>query len=294
MEEPSYAALQREVQRKLGRCLIRIQQYELLLKEILAKREVSAILGKENLQIAEPPSAAATMTMGQLVGELTDKYFQPTLLASGQIHPDKSSDDAEHPAGWARVRMSVSMPPDTHAQLTDELQELVDLRNDLVHHFVEGQDLVSEEGCIAADMYLQDCYAEIDRHLVSLQDWAASSNEARRSMAAFMASPEFQAFLLAELSPSTSQREAALPGLIDLLRQAEANLAHEGWTALDAAIAFIKNVAPGETPRKHTFGSWRQVLHDAQTFEFRRLKGDSGEAMETWYRSRLSSNESFR
>jgi integrase len=34
MEEPIYAALQREVQLKLGRCLMRIQQYELLLKEI--------------------------------------------------------------------------------------------------------------------------------------------------------------------------------------------------------------------------------------------------------------------
>lgn len=28
MEEPPYAELQREVQRKLGRCLIRIQQFE--------------------------------------------------------------------------------------------------------------------------------------------------------------------------------------------------------------------------------------------------------------------------
>lgn len=101
----------------------------------------------------------------------------------------------------------------------------MDLRNDLVHHFVEGQDLVTEEGCIAADMYLQDCYAEIDRHLVSLQGWAVSSNEATRSMAAFMASPEYKEFLLAELSPSISQHETAQPPLIELLRRAEADLA---------------------------------------------------------------------
>jgi len=287
MEEPSYAARQREVQRKLGRCLIRIQQYELLLKDMLAKREVSGFLGQEPLQLAESASAVATKTMGQLVGELTDKYFQPTPLESDQTQHGNSSDDEQHPAGWASVRMSVSIPPDAHAQLTEELQELVDLRNDLVHHFVEGQDLVSEEGCIAADMYLQDCYAEIDRHLASLQGWTASSNEAKRSMAAFMASPEYRAFLRAELSPSTSQREAALPSLVDLLKQAEAKYVQEGWTALNAAIAFIKTVAPDETPKKYTFGSWRQVLHEARTFEVRRMKGESGESMETWYRSRI-------
>jgi hypothetical protein len=75
MEEPSYAVLQREVHRKLGRCLIRIQQYELLLKEMVAKREVSGMLFSAPAQLAASTSNAATKTMGQLVGELTDKYF---------------------------------------------------------------------------------------------------------------------------------------------------------------------------------------------------------------------------
>jgi len=285
MEEPFYAALQREVQRKLGRCLIRIQQYELLLKEIVAKREVSAVLGGAPAQSTESANVAAAKTMGQLVGELTDKYFQPTLLESGHTQPDAASKDDEHPAGWTRLRMNVSMPPDAHAQLKAELQELVDLRNDLVHHFVEGQDLVTEEGCIAAEMYLQDCFAEVDRHLVSLQGWANSMNEANRSLAAFIKSPEYKEFLLAELSPSISQRKTALPGLIELLRRAESDQANDGWTALSAAIAFIKKVAPEETPRKHTFGSWRQVLHEACAFEVRRGPDEPGGAVETWFRS---------
>lgn len=292
MEEPSYAALQREVQRKLGRCLIRIQQYELLLKEIVAKREITAVLGSTQAQRAstEPTTATATATktMGQLVGELTGKYFQPTLLEAGQSPPESDADaeDDEHPAGFFRVRMSVSMPPDAHAKLTEELQELVDLRNDLVHHFVEGQDLMSEEGCIAADMYLIDCYAEIDRHLVSLQGWAASMDEAKQSLAAFIASSEYKDFLKAQLLPANSQREAALPGLIELLRKAETEHMQDEWTALSHAIAFVNKVAPGETPKKHTFGSWRHVLRDACVFEVRRGSIDSGGAMETWYRTR--------
>jgi hypothetical protein len=288
MEEPAYAALQREVQRKLGRCLIRIQQYELLLKEIVAKREVTAVLGSTPAQLANTEQATATKTMGQLVGELTDKYFQPTLPEAGQSPPDSDADveDDQHPAGFFRVRMSVSMPPDVHAHLTGELQELVDLRNDLVHHFVEGQDLMSEEGCIAADMYLIDCYVEIDRHLVSLQGWAASMDEAKLSVAAFIKSSEYKDFLKAQLLPANSQREAALPGLIELLRQAEVDQENDGWTALSAAIALLRKSAPEETPRKYTFGSWRQVLHDARVFEVRRRPAKTGGVMETWYRTR--------
>lgn len=286
MEEPLYAELQREVQRKLGRCLIRIQQYELQLKEIVGKREITAVLGSTPAQLANTEPATAIKTMGQLVGELTGKYFQPTLLETGQAQPEADTDDDEHPAGWMRVSMRVSMPPDAHAKLTGELQELVDLRNDLVHHFVDGQDLMSEEGCIAADMYLIDCYAEIDWHLASLQGWAASMDEAKLSLAAFITSAEYKDFLKAQLLPANSQPEVAMPGLIELLRRAEAEHVKEGWTALNHAIAFVNTVAPGETPKKHAFGSWRHVLRDASVFEVRRGSIDSGGAMETWYRSR--------
>ena len=66
-EEPSYAALQREVQRKLGRCLIQIQQYELLLKEIVTKREITAVLGSTPAQRANTESTTATATATTVV-----------------------------------------------------------------------------------------------------------------------------------------------------------------------------------------------------------------------------------
>jgi hypothetical protein len=223
------------------------------------------------------------------VGELTEKYFQPTLLEPAKAQPDAGPDDDEHPAGWTRFQMSVSMPPDAHAKLKTELQELVDMRNDLVHHFVEGQDLISEEGCIAADMYLEACYAEVERHLLSLKGWATSMNEAKLSMASFIASPEFKGFLFAELSPSISQREAGLPGLIELLRRAEELSGQDGWTSLNLAIDFARNIAPEETPKRHSFGSWRHVLRDAQTFDVRREPAVPSGIMETWYRSRTDS-----
>jgi hypothetical protein len=286
MEEPLYAELQREVQRKLGRCLIRIQQYELLLKELLAKREVSGKFWPADSQPvqAEPSSK----TMGQQVGELMGEYFQPTLY-EGQNNSMEESADADsevHPEGWGRVSMSVSMRPEAHAKMVEELQELVDLRNDLVHHFLEGQDLVSEVGCIAADMYLQDCYAEIDRHLSLLRSWVESSNEAKRSMAAFFSGPEFRDFLLTQMTPLQSEREAALPKFVDLLRQAEGTVAMNGWTSLKAAIEFAGTAAPDVVPKTYKFASWGQILHNARVFEVRRQPPIQGATGEIWYRSR--------
>lgn len=287
MEEPLYAELQREVQRKLGKCLIHIQQYERLLKEIVGKREISGMVGDPG-QLLDHASEVATNTMGQLVEELTEKVLQPTLQESGQSPPAEADqvDEDEYPVGWARFQMRVSMPPDAHAQLKAELQELVDLRNDLVHHFVEVQDLMSEEGCITAELYLDHCYAEIERHYVVLQGRAASMDDAKRAMAAFITSPEYRDHLRAELFPETAQREAALPGLIELLRKAEAEKTAGGWTALNSAIAFIKREAPDETLKKRAFGSWRQVLHEARVFEFRTAPLAPGGPLETWYRYR--------
>lgn len=285
MEEPPYAELQREVQRKLGRCLLRIQEYELLLKELLSKREVSAVFGATVSEAEE--AEFYRKTMGQLVGELTGKYLQPTPIDSESNPPEEPADSDEHPAGWFKVSTSVPMHPDAYAKVRKELQDLVDTRNDLVHHFLESQDLISVEGCIAADMYLQDCYEEIDRQHDSLRGWAESSNDAKRSLAAFVMSPEFQEFLLAGLKPSSSEREGALPKFVEVLRQAEGEVAIDGWTPLSAAIEFAKGAAPDVTLKTHRFGSWRQVLSEARVFEVSRRPQATGGARETWYRSRL-------
>ena len=66
--------LQREVQRMLGRCLLRLQQYEQLMKAIVAHHEISASgLPLESNQ-AERIADAANKTLGTLVGTLLGTY----------------------------------------------------------------------------------------------------------------------------------------------------------------------------------------------------------------------------
>ena len=69
------AALQGLVQQKLGRCLIRLQQYELLIKDFVARARLE---GPANsiLKIQEARAATvAQQTLGQVVGALLGTVF---------------------------------------------------------------------------------------------------------------------------------------------------------------------------------------------------------------------------
>ena len=66
--------LQREVQRMLGRCLLRLQQYEQLMKAIVAHHEISASGSPLESNQAERIADAANKTLGTLVGTLLGTY----------------------------------------------------------------------------------------------------------------------------------------------------------------------------------------------------------------------------
>lgn len=59
------------------------------------------------------------------------------------------------------MRFNISMPPEYRAQTKAGLAELVDLRNDLVHHLIENFDISHENGCRAACSHLDSCYEPV-------------------------------------------------------------------------------------------------------------------------------------
>lgn len=67
--------LQRDVQRKLGRCLLRLQQYEILLKALVAHGDIAGppaeLQSVWNAQVA----CAQKKTLGSLVGMLTERHL---------------------------------------------------------------------------------------------------------------------------------------------------------------------------------------------------------------------------
>jgi hypothetical protein len=185
--EPTYATVQREVQRKFGLCLLRLQQYELLLKSLIAGRKLTGSANTLEERLAERIAETSTKTLGQLVGDLARDHLKPFK------EDDEKAVLLENDASGILVgfEASISMPPDRLAAITQELSELVDMRNQLVHHFLEGFDLMSEPGCGKADAFLSQCNEKVSGYTSTLRGWIASSTQARALMLAHMAGNGF-------------------------------------------------------------------------------------------------------
>jgi len=169
---------QRTVQRKLGRCLLHLQQYERLLKLIIAHSEVAGPLNQLKANRDRKIASTKKLTLGTLMGMLTDKHMVPSLEERELLQVEPSLDNQF----WFSFRTLIEISPEHFDTTKIALKELVDLRNELVHYFIERFDLWTLGGCIAADEFLEASYETIDRHYKQLHTWALSIGENRLEM----------------------------------------------------------------------------------------------------------------
>ncbi|EJM72980.1 hypothetical protein [Pseudomonas sp. GM60] len=181
-------ATQHIVQRKLGRCLLRLQQYERQLKAIVVHCELTGLVDQISEIRRHKVKCAKKMTMGTLMGMLTESFLTPPL-------PNEEESQTEADVGdqiWLRHRYQLEMTAEDYEAMKADLKELVDLRNSLVHQFIERFDLWSESGCQAADGFLEESYETINRHCLSLQCWAKNMIEAQAKLASIIQSQTFE------------------------------------------------------------------------------------------------------
>jgi len=111
--------LQREVQRMLGRCLLRLQQYEQLMKAIVAHHEISASGSPLESNQAERIADAANKTLGTLVGTLLGTY-----VTSGD-QDEVAEPDAPDNIISFKMKMSLRMSAADFDTTQNDLKELV-------------------------------------------------------------------------------------------------------------------------------------------------------------------------
>ncbi len=277
-------SLQREIQRKLGRNLIRLQQYERLIKALVSESEVAGPIEEIPSIQARKLEAASKKTLGQVVGDLTSAYIAPALPEAASRH------DEEHPGdpsvAWAKISFRIEMKEERFKETERKLADLVDLRNELVHHFIEKFDIWTESGCLSADTYLDDCFKEIDTHYQELRGWAKANLNTREVLAGLMKTPEFNEFVEHGILPGGAGVFWEASAIVALLTDAESALSKDGWTLLQDAIHYIAQHEPEHTPARYGCRSWRQVIHESEHFEVRRTQPAPGRPTVTWYRSR--------
>ena len=277
--------VQRDVQRRFGRNLLLLQQYERLIKAMVAEQDIAGPIGELQNVRARQIRAVATKTLGQVVGDLTGAYIAPALPETVTQQEDDSPCDPNMP--WVRISSRIEMKEEDYKDTERKLAELVTLRNELVHHFLESHDIWTEAGCLVAKDYLDECFKKIEAHYNELREWAKHGLEAREIMAGFIKSPEYCDFLLHGIMPGKAGVFWESSTIVTLLRDAEAALAKDGWTFLTDAINFIRKHQPDHNPTRYGCSSWRHVLHESKQFEIRRERQAPGLPIDTWYRSRL-------
>jgi hypothetical protein len=181
---------QHEVQRRLGRCMLRLQQYERLLKAMVGGIAIAGPLEQLQALREQQTVRMRKKTLGELVGIFTGKHL---VAESAEVKAEADDDAGRSQAmAWASMSFNISMAPEVHAHIKADLAELVQLRNDLVHHFIERFDLSSEDSCRAASAYLDACYERIDCDCQRLRAWATRLGEAQAKLAKFVHSDEFE------------------------------------------------------------------------------------------------------
>lgn len=278
-------SIQREIQRKFGRNLIRLQEYERLMKALVAEHDIAGPIDALNSIKALQSNAVSKKTLGQVVGDLTRAYIVPAIPESASQQDDGHLADPN--VAWARIRFQISMKEEDVKQTQRKLADLVNLRNELVHHFLEKHNILTEVGCLTAGTYLDDCFNQIDTHYEELREWVKHNLQARDLMVGFMRTPAFHDFLDNGIMPGGAGVFWAASTIVNLLVDAETTFSKDGWTLLQHAIDYIGQHVPEHTPTRYGCRSWRHVLHESEQFEVRREQPAPGMPTATWYRSRL-------
>ena len=284
-EPPTAADLQPNVQRQLGRCLLRLQQYERLLKAILADQEISGTIDTAMARQAERFQDLQTATLGTLVNDFLGGYVN----GEGQEAPEPRNLERQVLASGKaafRVTMTMEMSDERLSETKAGLRELVALRNELVHHFIEKFDLGTVDGCVAATAHLATCYLQIEVRFEELHRWGASARNARAMAASLMQSDVFGDFVENGIEPDGTI-SWPFAGIVGTLREAWQALELDGWAPLNKAIEWAGQHHPEQTPAKYRCVSWPHVLHESRIFklEYRLGKDDSKVA---WYCERSS------
>jgi hypothetical protein len=254
--------LQREVQRLLGRCLLRLQQYERLIKVILAEHEIAgpahALEAVRDARIAD----TATKTLGTMIGELLGSYVV-TKDVDTSIPTETDSSEAA-----ISFRSGLQLSDADFARTKIGLRELVLLRNNLVHHFIDQHDIGTMDGCRGGHDALIVAYGLIDQRFEELRTWVQAMLDVRRALAEAVQSDAFHDLVVNGIHPDGTVFWPGT-GIVRALQEAARELAVEGWTTAEEAGKWIAERYPEQVPAKYGCNSWRQVVHESRIFELR-------------------------
>ena len=160
---------------------------------------------------------------------------------------DEKARSAEEPAEsldtgpQATVQMQLILSADDFARTENALRELVLLRNNLVHHFLEQHYLTSLDGCRAAEEAMITASGRIKQHFDGLRQWTEDLERSGLRFAEVIKSDAFHDLLIHGAMPWP------ITAIVIALREAAEELSLDGWAPVERAGEWVS----ARYPRRH-------------------------------------------
>lgn len=277
------ASSQADVARKVGWSVLRLQQYELLMKKLLANSSVAGYADELATRRADRLVEVQKKTLGQVVGELTETAFCLPTHSEEENGTGMAGIDPTN--SYMDLRWRLVTTEEEYERIRQGLAELVAIRNELVHHFLEHFDLSTESGCSSAICHLDELLVPIEKRFAELNEWVEGFRKTRRALADLVATQEFKNWFMYGATPGG---EVDWPNsrVVDELCLVERQFQEDGWTRLSRAIGFLRTRWPELSPKIYGCSSWRHVIHESKLFEIQKRVDPETGIGQVWFRSK--------
>lgn len=224
---------QSRVLQKIGGNILLYQQFEILLKHLLAKAEISGRATEIQEAHTKQVAALSKQTMGQLTTSFLETMLSETSdISEGEVPVDLTG-------VWVSIRINLKVGKEYIERKRNILKIIVAERNYLVHHFITKYSLSSVENCIEAVSELNQQRAQLELEIDEIRAIIDRVETENKDIAAFLQSAAGkQAFI-----SSFAQREP----LTTILKIIEMQIPQkDGWANLTTAMQCVQKEASEE------------------------------------------------
>ncbi|WP_314927601.1 hypothetical protein [Aeromonas piscicola] len=134
-----------------GRCLLNLQQFELLLKRVLPSLKMEGNIDTLEGNRKQDAQALSRKMLGELIGEFVNRIGESKNEPEQDIVIDKP---------YIRLKVEIDNIEEHYLRL----RNLLGMRNELVHHFLDKFPLNSDTNCESALLYLAHLSEKIEEN----------------------------------------------------------------------------------------------------------------------------------
>lgn len=235
--------------------MLNFQLLEHLLKTILSNQSFSGGMSGLHSAICKKQDAIKKQTLGQLVAQYTEESI---TTGDTDVTELKDSDEPQF-----SIRFGTRLTPNDYAEKQKILLQLVNERNQLIHHFLPRLDPSSGESLEELSSDLDKQNQRVANEIRFLQSTLKSLDELRRISSDYIKSEAFEKkFKLLWLQQSD---------LIIILSDIASQISRtDGWSSLPLAGQILKNnflAEADEMKERYGYKSLKKLLLATEMFE---------------------------